>query len=282
MRISEQQAQRLSVPGHSRWSPRLEQCCLLLSANESYQRAAEDIEVLTGLKVSHSTQHRLVERHTFDVPNVEQRVEEMSVDGGKIRLRTPLGQASRWQDYKAVNLHEQCVRAFFQENNDLVNWVNQQPLSGLLICLGDGHDGIWNIFKQIGEQAQRCEILDWYHLVENLAKTGEPKPRLDAAEACLWIGDVKGAIALFRDGQHPQVLNFITYLNEHRHRIVNYGYYQAEGLSIGSGAIESTVKQIGRRVKISGAQWKSENVSQVLKHRTAYLNGQFSQMAGQT
>ncbi|VEP17491.1 hypothetical protein H1P_6180002 [Hyella patelloides LEGE 07179] len=32
------------------------------------------------------------------------------------------------------------------------------------------------------------------------------------------------------------------------------------------------LKQIDRRLKISGAQWKPENVSQVLKHRCAYLN----------
>ncbi len=45
---------------------------------------------------------------------------------------------------------------------------------------------------------------------------------------------------------------------------VNYQYYQAEQIcSIGSGAIESTVKQIDRRTKISGAQWKFDNVPQV-------------------
>ncbi len=38
-------------------------------------------------------------------------------------------------------------------------------------------------------------------------------------------------------------------------------------------AIESTIKQIDRRTKISGAQWKIENVPQVLAHRCAYLNG---------
>ena len=63
--------------------------------------------------------------------------------------------------------------------------------------------------------------------MENLGKTGDPQQRLDAAEACLWTGDVDGAIELFRDGQHPQVRNFIVYLNRHRHRIVNYSYYQA-------------------------------------------------------
>ncbi len=43
-------------------------------------------------------------------------------------------------------------------------------------------------------------------------------------------------------------------------------------------ALESTVKQIGQRIKISGAQWNKSNVPQVLKHRSAYLNGQFSRL----
>ncbi|MCA6616328.1 MAG: hypothetical protein IM531_16990, partial [Pseudanabaena sp. M090S1SP1A06QC] len=41
----------------------------------------------------------------------------------------------------------------------------------------------------------------------------------------------------------------------------------------GSGAVESSIKQIGRRIKISGAQWNQKNVPQVLTHRYAYLNG---------
>jgi hypothetical protein len=42
---------------------------------------------------------------------------------------------------------------------------------------------------------------------------------------------------------------------------------------IGSGAVESALKQIDRRLQISGAQWKPEHVPQVLAHRCAYLNG---------
>jgi len=67
--------------------------------------------------------------------------------------------------------------------------------------------------------------------------------------------------------------NFCTYLQNHRHRIVDYEYFQAQNIcAIASGAVESTVKQIDRRLKISGAQWKIENVPQVLRHRCAYLN----------
>lgn len=252
---------------------------MLLSANESYQRASVDIQVLTGVKVSHSTQQRMVHRQNFNLLSVEKTVSEMSIDGGKVRLRTPEGQPCQWRDYKAVNLHQLGIEAFFQDNDSLVNWINQQPFSDPLICLGDGHSGIWNIFASIGNQEQRREILDWYHLVENLGKVGGSTKRLNLVESLLWKGNIDEAIQQFAHWKHEKVSNFIAYLNQHRHRIINYDYYQTEGISIGSGAIESMIKQIGRRIKISGSQWKIENISQVLLHRCAYLNGHFSTLS---
>ncbi len=85
-----------------------------------------------------------------------------------------------------------------------------------------------------------------------------------------------GQLLWFQGWQHERVDLFIADLTKHRHRIVNYSYFQAEGISIGSGTIESTVKQIGARLKLTGAQWKADNVLRVLLHRCAYLNGQFS------
>ncbi len=152
--------------------------------------------------------------------------------------------------------------------------MNEQPLAPLVTCLGDGHNGIWNIIGQIGEDSQRREILDWYHLVENLAKVGGSKQRLEQAESYLWQGKVAATKALFSNCKSPKAKNFCNYLDQHHHRLVNYQFYQAEEIcSIGSGAIESAVKQIGRRIKISGAQWLAQNVPQVLAHRCAYLNG---------
>ncbi len=249
---------------------------MLVSANASYERSAQDIPVLTGMKVSRGTQQRLVHRQTFELTIVEETIEEMSIDGGKVRIRTPKGEICRWQDYKAVNLHGHCREAFWQDNEKLVDWVNRQPLATPLTCLGDGHDGIWNLFEGIASASQRQEILDWFHLKENLHKVGGSQQRLATVETLLWKGDVDAAIEEFKDWQHERVDNFIAYLNKHRHRIVNYNYFQAEGISIGSGTIESTVKQIGARIKLSGAQWKAENVPQVLLHRCTYLNGQFS------
>jgi hypothetical protein len=211
----------------------------MVSANVSDEHCAQDIVVLTGMAVSRGTQQRLVQRQSFELPLADGEVEEISMDGGKVRVRTPKGEICRWQDYKAVNLQGQACEAFLHENERLVEWVNQQPLSTPVTCLGDGHDGIWNLFEGIATREQRREILDWFHLVENLNKVGAPLEQLYAVETLLWKGDVAGAIEQMEDWEGNQVDNFMTYLNKHRHRIVNYSYLQAEGVSIGSGTIES-------------------------------------------
>lgn len=198
----------------TRLSPNLEKCCLLLVSNESFANAEQDIEVLTGMKIPHSTQHRLINNYQLPEPKINTRVKSLSVDGGTVRLRTELGQKSEWKNYKAIKIHEQAGMAFFHNNQSLLNWVNQQPLSQNVSCLGDGHDGVWNIVQ--------------------------------------------------------------NYLRKHRFRIPDYQLYQDLGICIASGSVESWIKQIGSRVKIVGAQWNQQNVSQILWLRCAYLNKEIS------
>jgi hypothetical protein len=257
-------------------SPQLEKCCLLLSANSSYARAEEDIEVLTGVRVPRSTQQRLVHQVIIPEKIATEYIEVTEIDGGKARIRTPRGECCVWRDYKAVNLDTKVVGAFFQENEELTTWVNQQPLAPIFSCLRDGHDGIWNLFGDIAMGDQRCEILDWYHLVENLYKTNLSDEQKLEIKKLLWHGKFDQTVAKLESWQDREVTNFLAYLNKHKYRIHNYYYFQCEGISIGSGAVESLVKQIDRRVQISGAQWNSQNLPQVLKQRCAYLNGHFS------
>jgi hypothetical protein len=174
-----------------------------------------------------------------------------------------------------VNLHQLASAAKFQDNQSLIDWVNSQQLSELVSCLGDGHDGIWNIVDQIANSEQRFEILDWFHLIENLHKIDAVPKSIDKVKAHLWLGEVDFAIAELELLSVPPK-NFIAYITKHRLRIPQYDVLQNAGFTIGSGAVESLVKQISHRVKISGAQWKKSNVSQVLAHRTAYLNGLFA------
>lgn len=274
--ITDKQAIKLQVKPYVQISPQLEKCCLLLSANESYARAEQDIEVLTGISGSHSTQQRLVHRQEFTEPMANQMVTEVSLDGGKVRQSTPKGQACKCKAYKAVALQQQVIAAFFRDNEALVGWVNCQPKTKIFSCIGDGHDGIWNLFAQISTDWHRFEILDWYHLVENLYKLGQPVSWLKKVKCLLWHGKIDTAIEVLHECRHRQAANFITYLQKHWLRIYNYHRLQQQGISIGSGAVESAIKQISRRVKLSGAQWNAANVPQLLKHRCAYLNGYFT------
>jgi hypothetical protein len=274
--LTANQAQKLGVKPRTQISEYLEKCYFLVSANNSYERTEEDITMLLGVRISHSTQQRLVHRHNFEAVILDQTVETIYIDGGKVKLRTPKGEESIWNDYKAVTFAGQAINAYFHQNAPLVTWVNRQPLAPRLSCLGDGHDGIWNLFAQIGLPQQHREVLDWFHLIENRHKLELGVMRLSQITALLWQGQVAVVIPLLQQMLGENAQNFIVYLTKHQARIPNYQFDQQQGLTIGSGAVESAVKQIGRRLKISGAVWERQNVAQVLRHRCAYLNGDFT------
>ena len=102
---------------------------------------------------------------------------------------------------------------------------------------------------------RRQEILNWYHLKENLADVGGSTKRSKQAERLLWSGQVNEVINLFRYLKKKSFKTFCNYLETHRSRIVNYQYYKEESLSsIGSGTIESTIKRIGRLSETIGGE----------------------------
>lgn len=272
--VSEKQAKKLNIKPRVRLSPQIEKSCLLLSANVSYDNAARDFRELTGIEVGHSTQQRLVHRTKWTVKSAMGTIVALSIDGGKARIRTPEKGPNGWLDYKAITLHNSMCGAWFQENDELLKYANSQPLAKPISCLGDGHPGIWNIMRGIQKAEERREVLDWYHLMENLHKVGGSLQRLKEVRALLWQGNIVEAKNAFSDWLNPpkEVENFLEYLEDHKRRIPNYQLDQEKGLSIGSGAVESTIKRIGARIKITGAQWNVENLSNVLKQRCAYLN----------
>ncbi len=39
----------------------------------------------------------------------------------------------------------------YHDNQSLVDYVNSQRLVNPLVCLGDGHDGVWNLVQEFGK-----------------------------------------------------------------------------------------------------------------------------------
>ena len=101
----------------TRLSPLLELCCLRLSANESYQNAEAEIEALTGVKVSHSTQQRRVIRQEMPTPEAKQAVGEVSIDGGKVRLRGQPGEGGYWRDVHCSEIRRSLLWCFLPKQS---------------------------------------------------------------------------------------------------------------------------------------------------------------------
>ena len=143
VKVTDKQAKILGLKPYSQLSPLLEKNCLLLSGNESFQDAEKDLVALTGIKVSHSTLQRLVHRQEFEEPHALQGVSEVSIDGGKVRLRSQIkGVESYWRDVALPSAY----RGFIMVHSSKItcrklDWVNSQRLLYPLVCLGDGLSG---------------------------------------------------------------------------------------------------------------------------------------------
>ncbi len=58
-----------------------------------------------------------------------------NLDGGKVRLRNETkGEGCYWRYYKAVCLNNVYSGAFFQNNQDLIDWTNNQKLLHPMYC----------------------------------------------------------------------------------------------------------------------------------------------------
>ena len=113
--------------------------------------------------------------------------------------------------------------------------------------------------------------------MENLHKIETKNNHILQLKAYLWFGQVEESINYLNRLKPIGGSNFCTYLRKHQTKIINYHYFQWQKISsIGSGAVETAVKQISHRVKLPGAQWKEENVPQILQLRSSYLNGKFA------
>ena len=76
------------------------------------------------IRVGHSSQHRLVQRYELGLGKGKGIIKQLSLDGGKVRLRGETSSKSQkrgesqWRNYKAVSVEgfNKTCAAFFQDN----------------------------------------------------------------------------------------------------------------------------------------------------------------------
>jgi hypothetical protein len=72
----------------------MELCCLQMGAKASFVQASQDVERLTGVKISAKSVERIVARNPIAADGPEDEVSEMALDGGMVRLVSPPGEPS--------------------------------------------------------------------------------------------------------------------------------------------------------------------------------------------
>jgi len=151
-----------------------------------------------------------------------------------------------------------------------------------VVIIADGATWIRNMCEEIFPDA--IQILDLYHLVENVYTYAKYKFNQDAAKYTPWA---EGIRAKLEEGRMEEVLqelpeeekmptgvvNLRTYIENNKEKI-NYPEYKKKGYFVGSGAIESANKIIlQRRLKQAGMRWSVQGAQYVLTLRAKVESG---------
>ena len=87
----------------------------------------------------------------------------------------------------------------------------------------------------------------------------------------LYMGRVHKIIAALHKQNYPDLAH---YFETHQRRM-QYLEFREEGFPIGSGAVESGVKQFKQRLTGTGMRWKRDNANRMLIIRAAVLGNDF-------
>ncbi len=160
------------------------------------------------------------------------------------------------------------------------------------VILGDGADWISNTVNELFPDA--IQILDIFHPLERLWEVGRlifghgdlaARPWVKEQQARLERSEVGGVLDELREkrGVTPfnpgdkaalqdKVDKTVAYIQKRRH-MMDYAAYQAAGLMIGSGIVESSNRRvIGLRLKQAGMHWSKAGADAVMHVRALYLS----------
>lgn len=238
-----------------------------------------------------------------------------TLDGGRVQTRAPQGEDQPWRELKVGAWFTAQGQPPKQPNGkwtiqaqDITYYADIIPADDFgkilwatgvqrdahraheLVFLGDGARWIWDLVNLHFPHA--IQIVDWFHACEYLTPiakaafrtTGSQKQWLEQVKSDLWQGKLDHVIAACTKLVDPNreddpAQKAATYYTNNRQRM-DYPTYRANGYQIGSGTIESGVKQIAtQRMKVPGARWNLHSARFVAKARAAFLSGQWIDLA---
>lgn len=253
--------------------------CMLGMQVRTERRRAEPNQTLPKLPKRKEGQFREVKTGVLLLP--QERVETSPGRRSVVRraLVSCLGDADQIFDRLWAKLCE-------------LGWMGPATV---VVIVGDGAQWIWNRAQRF---ENRCEILDFWHALECAWKFARLRYGEGSQEAEQFM---EGLATKLRGGQLQQVLaqlqemldpvrtlvpvdakqqealeTLLRYYTDNTVRM-RYDEYLRLGYGIGSGAVESSHKQVVHaRLRQAGMRWSELGAQHVLALRSLLLNGQWA------
>jgi hypothetical protein len=283
----------------SRYSPALQRHMVWLSGLLPYGQAEAVMARIGHQQVSISSLWRSVQQHSAALapapdrpdPVVAAKVVTLSMDGGLVHVR-----GEGWKEFK-VGLVGQGrptensiqttalaytavlgdVDAFAPTFRALVSaytGLTKQPPA----IIADGAAWIWGIAER--DFPESVQIVDWYHTQQHLSAAAQALFPADPKQAAAWLqrrsadlytGQVQSILLDLDNAGYAAEQHFFQ---THQARMA-YAIFRAAGYPIGSGSVESEVKQFKARLTGAGMRWSRRGADHMLLVRAAVLDGSF-------
>jgi len=243
-----------------------------------------------------------VERVVLPPPGCDYpRRQGVSMDGGMVHIR-----GEGWKEMKVGTVYDVEVRLQRDpETHDLVErahavqiaytavlgsadefspalwalaWRRGLPMATDTSVTADGAEWIWRLADDLFPAS--VQTVDWYHACQHLAEAAQSLCPGDEAAAHRWF---RQHCADLYQGQIHKITQPLDradlsqqarYFHVH-HRRMQYQARVEEGYPIGSGTVESGVKQFKARLTGAGMRWSRASAEQMLVIRGAVMGQAF-------
>jgi len=246
-----------------------------------------------------------VERVVLPPPGLDHRRRKgVSMDGGKMHIR-----GEGWREFKVGTVCDVETRPEYDP--EINEWVEQAhgvniaytgvlgskeefgpalwalavaydiPQAAEVSVTADGADWIWSLAADYFPDS--VQIVDWYHAGQHVAQAAQALHPDDEAAAQRWNKQRRrdlylGAIHRITSPLDNAGLQaYAQYFHTHKRRM-QYQEFREQGYPIGSGTVESGIKQFKVRLTGPGMRWSRPAAERMLVIRAAVMTGNFDQL----
>jgi hypothetical protein len=142
----------------------------------------------------------------------------------------------------------------------------------------DGAEWIWNLVRDLFPDS--LQIIDWFHACQQLSLASSALFPLNPDRATRWYAHrlddlfLGAAASIALELECADLPEHARYFRIHQRRM-QYQEFREEGYPIGSGTVESAVKQFKARLTGAGMRWSRDGARQMLMLRASALDHSF-------